>query len=122
MEKLLAYTPHILFGAGAWYLINGILHDIFVLLSDHGKKYDRDLLRLLMDGHVLIVGGAILMICFSGLKTDSPLAHYVCLVITVSMLMYVGMIWPFLKSMITGLISLFCTFLILWKLFIHQTS
>lgn len=122
MEKLLAYTPHILFGAGVWYLVNGILHDVFVLLSEHGKKYDRDLLRLLMDGHVLIVGGAILMICFNGLKADTGFAYYVCLVITLSMLVYVGMIWPFLKSVMTGLISLFCSILILWKIFIHQTS
>lgn len=118
MEKLLAYTPHMLFGAGAWYLINGILHDVFVLLSDHGKKYDRDLLRLLMDGHVLIVGGVIMMICFKGLEADTTFAYYVCLVITLSMLVYVAMIWPFLKSAMTGLISIICSILILCKLFV----
>jgi len=116
MEKILAYTPHILFCAGIWYLVNGILHDIFVLLSDHGKKYDRDLLRLLMDGHVLIIGGAILMICFNGLKAGHVFAWYVCLVICLSMVVYVGMIWPFLKSVMTGLISLVCSLLIIYKL------
>jgi len=33
---------------GGWMVLNGILHDIFVLSSKHGKTYNRDLLRLLM--------------------------------------------------------------------------
>jgi hypothetical protein len=116
LEKLIGYTPQILFGIGVWYALNGILHDIFVLLSDHGKKYDRDLLRLLMDGHVLIVGGAVLMICYSGLKNNYAVTYYVCLCICISMLVYCGMIWPFLKSVGTLVISLAGVVLTLLKL------
>src|SRR5437016_3088801 len=105
MDKITNYTPHILFGIGVWYALNGILHDIFVLRSEHGKKYDRDLLRLLMDGHVLIVGGVVLMICFSGLKLNYSFAYYTCGFICLSMLVYCAMIWPFLKSVVTILMS-----------------
>ena len=38
--------------AGAWALINGILHDIFVLKEK--KPFDRDLIRLLIDGLFLL--------------------------------------------------------------------
>jgi len=113
---MLNYAPQILFGIGVWYAINGLLHDIFILASEHGKKYDRDLLRLLMDGHVLMVGGIILLICYSGLKTNSTLAYYVCLTICISMVVYCGMIWPFLKSMVTTILSLTGTVLIILKL------
>lgn len=117
MEKILAYTPHILFGIGVWYLANGILHDIFILIGEHGKQYDRNLLRLLFDGHILIVGGAVLMICFTGLKAEHAFAYYISLVICLSMVVYCGMIWPFLKSVITMAISLAGTLLVILKLF-----
>lgn len=106
MDKLLNYTPHILFGIGIWYAVNGVLHDIFVLASEHGKKYDRDLLRLLMDGHVLIVGGIILMLSFGGLKLNYSFVYYMSAFICLSMLGYCAMIWPFLKSLVTTLLSL----------------
>lgn len=43
--------------ASLWYFGNGMLHDVFVLIK-HKGKYDRELLRLLMDGHVLMLSGA----------------------------------------------------------------
>ncbi len=52
----------VLFSA-VWYFGNGILHDLFVLLRQKGK-YDRELLRLLMDGHVLILSGAVVFVCY----------------------------------------------------------
>ena len=116
MEKLLNYTPNILFGIGIWYLVNGVLHDIFVLLGEHGKQYDRNLLRLLFDGHILIVGGVVTLLCFTGLKLNYAFAYYICLAICISMLVYCGMIWPFLKSMVTILLSSFGIFLIILKL------
>ena len=116
MEKVLNYTPHILFGIGIWYLLNGILHDIFVLLSEHGKQYDRNLLRLLFDGHILMVGGIVLLLCFTGLKLDYAFAYYICLAICLSMIVYCGMIWPFLKSVVTISVSTIGVLLVILKL------
>ncbi len=106
METFRLYLPWIIGGIGAWSLINGVLHDIFVLLGDHGKQYDRNLLRLLMDGHVLITCGAILLLCFPGLKTLQPMAVGIGIACCLSLLVYCFMIWPFLKSVVTTTFSL----------------
>ncbi|GEM_PF-2865967 len=74
MRELIQYLPTAAFCVGAWVFINGVLHDIFILLSDHGKRYDRDLLRSLMDGHILITCGAVQMIVFRGLRAIEPWA------------------------------------------------
>ncbi|HLG04059.1 MAG TPA: hypothetical protein VI731_10725 [Bacteroidia bacterium] len=106
MNNLLNYLPWIIFGAGAWSTLNGLLHDIFVLASDHGKQYDRNLLRLLMDGHILITCGIVLMLCVSGLKSGNNMTYYIAIACCASLLIYCGMIWPFLKSAATTFISL----------------
>ena len=49
--------------ASLFYFGNGLLHDIFVL-KDHKGDYDRELLRLLMDGHVLMLSGAVMFVCY----------------------------------------------------------
>ena len=49
--------------ASVWYFGNGLLHDAFVL-TKHKGKYDRELLRLLMDGHVLMLSGAVVFVCW----------------------------------------------------------
>jgi|SRR6185312_2245610 len=90
---------------GLWCIINGILHDIFVLRSDYGKKYDRELLRLLMDGHVLITCGAIQAFCFFGFKHNAHWAYVMAGIASVSLLVYCAMIWPFLKSVMTILLN-----------------
>ena len=82
-------------------VLNGLLHDIFVLRSEHGKKYDRELLRLLMDGHILITCGAIQMLVYGGLQAHSPWACFICGIACVSLLVYCVMIYPFLKSIVT---------------------
>ena len=87
-------------------LVNGILHDIFVLQSEHGKVYDRNLLRLLTDGHVLITCGVILLLCYKGIKLNQPWAYYISFTVCMSILIYCGMIFPFLKSIGTITISL----------------
>ena len=69
MNKLIAYAPYITMAAGVWALVNGILHDIFILIP-HKKPYDRDLLRLLMDGHILITCGLVQMLVFNGLQQN----------------------------------------------------
>ena len=42
--------------ASIWAIGNGVLHDAFVL-ARHEGPYTRELLRLLMDGHILITCG-----------------------------------------------------------------
>ncbi|HXB13246.1 MAG TPA: hypothetical protein VNZ45_14765 [Bacteroidia bacterium] len=86
---------------GAWCIINGILHDIFVLRSEHSKQYNRDLLRLLMDGHILITCGAILMVSYLGIQENAHWAFYMAGISSISLLIYCAMIWPFLKSVMT---------------------
>lgn len=97
--------PWIILFAGAWCVIMGILHDIFVLTGEHGKTYDRNLLRLLFDGHILITCGVMLLISYSGLKSQENWAYFVAIASCVSLLIYCMMIWKFLKSVFTTLLS-----------------
>jgi hypothetical protein len=116
-QKLVSFLPAILAGAGAWAVLNGLLHDIFVLMSEHGKQYNRDLLRLLMDGHILITCGIVQCCCYKGLQSDSPFALYIALTVTLSLLLYCGMIFPFLRSLGTITINTFVLLVIMTKLF-----
>ena len=103
---MINYLPTLSLAVGGWAVLNGILHDIFVLISEHGKKYDRDLLRLLMDGHILITCGAMQMISYLGLTTNEPWAYYISGTACISLLVYCGMIFPFLKSIFTIVLNL----------------
>jgi len=111
---MLPFVSSIVFGAGAWNLVNGVLHDLFVLRSEHGRQYDRNLLRLLMDGHVLITCGAILMIASRGMSSHPHTTYYIAGIALLSITVYCIMIFPFLKSFVTLLInSLTLVFLII---------
>ncbi|HTR82760.1 MAG TPA: hypothetical protein VMM58_14120 [Bacteroidota bacterium] len=101
MATIFTYIPTLSLCVGGWAVVNGILHDAFVLRSEHGKTYDRDLLRLLMDGHILITCGTLQMIAFSGLRTKESWAFSVAGVASISIVVYCGMIFPFLKSIVT---------------------
>jgi len=90
--------------AAAWYFGNGILHDIFVL-RNHKGKYDRELLRLLMDGHVLILSGVILFVSYLMLLDKIHYGAVISLIVAIGMLIYCVMIFPFLKSVVTIVIS-----------------
>lgn len=90
--------------AGGWAVVNGILHDIFVLAQK--RKYDRDLLRLLMDGHILMTCGAMQLIASGGLAEKAIWALEVGAIATISLLIYTAFIFPFLKSIGTILINL----------------
>lgn len=103
--KTLDYLPLISLLVGGWAVVSGILHDVFVLLSEHGKKYDRDLLRLLMDGHILITCGVMQMIAYAGLRNNESWAYYVSGIACISLLVYCAMIFPFLKSIFTILLN-----------------
>jgi hypothetical protein len=90
---------------GVWYFANGILHDIFVLIR-HKEGYNRDLLRLLMDGHVLALSGIILGFCYFMMRQNIVYGAWISIVIGIFMLIYCAMIWPFLKSMVTVTLSI----------------
>jgi len=96
MERIITFLPWISLAVGGWAVLNGVLHDVFVLVQ--GKKYDRDLLRLLMDGHILITCGIMQMIAFIGLKEGASWGFYVSGFAAISLLAYCAMIFPFLKS------------------------
>lgn len=94
----------ILFAAG-WYFVMGLLHDIFVI-KNHKGSYDRDLLRLLMDGHVMMLSGVLLGVCFLMLQNNIQYAPLITLIVGIGMVIYCCMIFPFLKSFVTTFISL----------------
>jgi hypothetical protein len=94
----------ILFSA-IWMFVNGVLHDIFVLIR-HKGPYDRDLLRLLMDGHVLILCGILFLLSFFMMQSKLSYGGWLTLITSVSMLVYCALIFPFLKSFVTAGISL----------------
>jgi len=102
---------------GAWAVINGLLHDIFVLRSEHGKVYDRNLLRLLMDGHILITCGVFQMLTYRGINTHALWAYCVAGIASISLIIYCAMIWPFLKSVVTTVINIVLVVLVLVSYF-----
>ena len=91
--------------ASLWYTVNGLLHDIFVI-RDHKGGYDRELLRLLMDGHVLILSGIVLFISWLMLRQGIAWGALIGFVIGTGMIVYCIMIFPFLKSLVTLIISI----------------
>lgn len=91
--------------ASLWYFGNGILHDAFVLIR-HKEKYDRELLRLLMDGHVLMLSGVVVFVCYLMLLNKIQCGALISILIAAFMLLYCIMIFPFLKSIGTMAISL----------------
>lgn len=116
METLQLYLPWIILFIGAWCVVNGVLHDIFVLAGEHGKQFDRTLLRLLFDGHILITCGVMLLLSFSGLRHKEMLAFYISIAACVSLSVYCALIWKFLKSIVTLVFSLTAIILLLISL------
>jgi hypothetical protein len=91
--------------ASVWYFGNGILHDAFVLLK-HKGKYDRELLRLLMDGHVLMLSGAVVFVCWLMMLNKIQCGGLISIIVAFFMLLYCAMIFPFLKSIGTIIITI----------------
>jgi hypothetical protein len=94
--------------ASLWYFGNGILHDAFVLMR-HKGKYDRELLRLLMDGHVLMLSGAVVFMSWLMLLNKIQCGGAISIIAAGFMLLYCLMIFPFLKSVGTIVISIMLT-------------
>lgn len=91
--------------ASLWYFINGILHSIAVL-KNHKGDYDRELLRLLMVGHLLIFSGIILFVCYLMTLNKVQCGATISIIVAGSMLLFCAMIFPFLKSFGTIAISI----------------
>ena len=115
MQSLLSYN-WLLLGA-AWYGINGILHDIFVI-RQHKTGYDRDLMRLLMDGHLLILSGVLMLVSWMMVKEEVLWGFIIGSIVSLAMIVYVAMIFKFLKSFGTLLISSMVLFVCIYQLFI----
>jgi hypothetical protein len=103
MNKLLSI--HWALVAAIFYFGNGLLHDIFVL-KDYKGSYDRELLRLLMDGHVLMLSGAVMFVCYLMMLSKIQCGPTIAIIVAVFMLLYCAMIFPFLKSFGTIALSL----------------
>ncbi|MGZ8538163.1 MAG: hypothetical protein ACXWV9_07860 [Flavisolibacter sp.] len=91
--------------ASVWYFGNGILHDAFVI-SKHKGPYNRELLRLLMDGHVLMLSGALVFVSWLMMLNKIQCGALISIIVAAFMLLYCGMIFPFLKSIGTIAISI----------------
>jgi hypothetical protein len=89
--------------AGAYTFINGLLHDIFVL-RQHKGPYDRNLLRLLMDGHLLMICGAMYVLSWYYILNGSN-GYLLSLLASSGMIVYCLMIFPFLKSIVTLILN-----------------
>ncbi|MBS3915320.1 MAG: hypothetical protein KG003_12565 [Bacteroidetes bacterium] len=117
MKQIIAWLPQIVLIAGIWTAVNGLLHTIAVLAGEHGKQYDRDLLRLLTDGLLLVLIGTVLILCFTGIRGNDGKTIYIALAAVSAALIYCAMIWPFLKSVGTMLVHLITLIvIILWIL------
>lgn len=100
------FSIHWILISAIWYFGNGLLHDIFIILNYKGK-YDRELLRLLMDGHVLMLSGVLVFACYFMMLSRIQGGALIALITGIGMLIYCAMIFPFLKSFGTIAISIF---------------
>jgi hypothetical protein len=94
------FSVHWFIVAALWYGINGLLHDIFIVRA-HKGPYNRELLRLLMDGHVLILSGILMAVCWYMARAGNIYGPVISLVVALGMIVYCAMIFPFLKSLVT---------------------
>jgi hypothetical protein len=105
------FLPYYILFTGGWSLINGILHDIFVI-----KKYpvfDRKLIQLLIDGHILIFTGIFFLFSYSGVKAQQQWAFYIGIIAAVFMLGYCALILKMLPAIISILINLIALILLI---------
>jgi hypothetical protein len=113
------FSLHWILVSAIWFFANGALHDFFIL-KNHKGAYNRDLLRLLMDGHVLILSGAVLFVCYLMMLNKVQYAEVIAIIIAAFMLIYCGMIFPFLKSYVTMAISLIVIVVSIRALILHK--
>ena len=98
-ESTFKYLPFFIGLAGIWTLANGILHDVFVLLRN--RTFDKELIRLLIDGNILIFSGVILLLCYDGIRLQLTLAYLVSIAVCIFVLSYCLLIFKILPSFVT---------------------
>ena len=109
------FLPYYILTAGAWAFINGILHDIFVLRKH--PEFDRELIRLLIDGHILIFGGIFYFLAYAGIKNEQSWGFYLGILASIFLLGYCGLILKLLPSVVTILINLLALIFLVLTLF-----
>jgi hypothetical protein len=103
LNKIL--SVHWVLIATIWFVGAGVLHDFFVLQAHQGE-YDRALLHLLMDGHVLILSGAVTFVCYLMMLSKIQCGPTIAILVALFMLIYCAMIFPFLPSALTIVLSI----------------
>lgn len=96
MKWLTEHTHWLVGFAGIWTLGNGILHDIFVLIQR--RPYERELIHLLIDGHILIFGGIVYLICFRQLQFYNATTWWICIANAFFLLGYCALIFKLLPA------------------------
>src|SRR5688500_921954 len=108
------FLPYYILFTGAWALVNGILHDIFVIKGH--RTFDRDLIRLLIDGHILIFVGIFFIFAYTRIITGQTWAYYTGIIASIFILGYCGLILKILPSVMTITINLVALILLLINL------
>lgn len=101
---MLAQLHWICLGVGCWVTLNGILHSIAVI-GQHKGEYNRDYLRLLMDGIILIACGGVQILSWKLIQDQNAFGFFIAGFASLMLLIYCMLIWPFLKSVFTILIE-----------------
>ena len=93
---MIQYLPYYLLFAGGWSVMNGVLHDFFVLKTH--RTFDKELMRLLTDGHILIFGGIFYFLVFYGIKSDQLQSYYIAIATSVFLIGYCLIIFKMLPA------------------------
>jgi hypothetical protein len=105
------FLPYYILFSGGWALVNGILHDIFVIKKH--PVFDRELIHLLIDGHIMIFTGVFFLFSYSGIKNQQTWAFYVAIIAAVFMLGYCALILKILPAITTIVINLLALILLI---------
>jgi len=80
------------------------IHYYFILLQK--RPFERELIRLLIDGHILIFSGILFLICAKPLKQGSDFALLLCIVNALFLLGYCALIFKMLPAVGIIIVSL----------------
>ena len=113
------WFAYFIIGLAIYTIGNAVLHDVFVLIN-HKGGYDRTLLRLLMDGHILLLSGVMYVLAFFVFKQTPNVALWICIIASLSLIVYCAMIFPFLKSLGTMSLNAIMLGISVYKLFFEH--
>jgi hypothetical protein len=114
MKWLIDYFHWIVLVSGIYIALNGILHTFFVLKESKG--FDKELIRLLIDGHILIFGGVLFMICYNQLKMQTEFSYWICCVNGLFLLGYCGLVFKLVPAVFIIILNLVIIALSIYKL------